>query len=166
MKFHIGDQVIHWTYGLGKIVGLEEKFLSGNKALYYVVRIRDMTLWVRTDGNGSDEGSLRQPTPGSEFNHLFDILRGPAETLSDDRLDRRLHLQDQMRNGKLEGICRVVRDLTLLRLTKKLNDYDKTILDRDRSYLITEWELSLAVTPAQAELELALLLGGLETRAA
>ncbi len=166
MNFHIGDQVIHWTYGLGKIVGLEEKLLSGKKALYYVVRIRDLTLWVRADGNGSDEGSLRRPTPGSEFKHLFDILRSPGEALAVDRLDRRLHLQDQMRDGKLEGVCRVVRDLTLLRLTKKLNDHDKTILERAHSYLITEWELSLSVPSAQAERELAQLLVGLETRAA
>jgi RNA polymerase-interacting CarD/CdnL/TRCF family regulator len=99
MKFHVGDQVVHWKFGLGKIVQLEEKVISRKSALYYVVRIRDMTLWVQADMDG--EGSLRQPTPGSEFKHLFDILRSPGVTLPVDRLERRQYLQDQMRDGRL-----------------------------------------------------------------
>jgi len=164
MKYHVGDQVIHWTYGLGEIIQLEEKAISGVKALYYVVRIRDMMLWVRADDNL--EGSLRRPTPGSEFKRLFDILRSPCTALSNDRLERKLYLQEQMRDGRLEGICRVVRDLTSYRRMKKLNDNDNTILERARNFLITEWKLSLSVTSAQAESELAQMLGVPEKRAA
>ena len=157
MKFQVGDQVVHWTYGLGRIVQLEEKVISGKTARYYVVRIRDLTLWVQADGPG--ECSLRRPTPDSEFKHLFDILRSPGASLSPDRLERRLYLQEQLRDGKLEGVCRVVRDLTSFCTTKKLNDNDKSMLDRARRLLITEWELSLCVTPAQAEHELTKMLG-------
>ena len=158
MKFQINDQVIHCTYGLGEIVQLDEKVIAEEKALYYVVRIRDLTLWVRADEYG--EASLRRPTPGNEFKHLFDILRSPGEDLSADRLERKQHLQNQMRDGKLESICRVVRDLTSYRLTRKLNDNDKSMLERARSFLITEWELSLSVPSEQAERELAQMLRG------
>lgn len=157
MKFQVGDQVVHWTYGLGTIVQIEEKVISGKTARYYVVRIRDLTLWVSADESG--ECRLRRPTPDSEFSHLFDILRGPGATLSPDRLERRLYLQEQMRDGKLEGVCRVVRDLTSYCSTKKLNDNDKSMLERARKLLITEWELSLRVTSAQAEHELTKMLG-------
>jgi RNA polymerase-interacting CarD/CdnL/TRCF family regulator len=34
MSFHEGDAVMHWTYGLGQIVRLEERELFGSKALY------------------------------------------------------------------------------------------------------------------------------------
>jgi RNA polymerase-interacting CarD/CdnL/TRCF family regulator len=156
MKFHVSDQVIHWTYGLGEIVQLDEKVISEKKALYYVVRIRDLTLWVKADEHG--EASLRRPTPGDEFKNLFDILRSPGEALSIDRLERKQHLQDRMRDGKLESVCRVVRDLTSYRLTRKLNDNDKSMLERAQNFLITEWKLSLSVTSTQAEHELARML--------
>jgi len=39
MDFQVGDQVIHWTLGLGEVIGLEERSLSGESALYYLVRI-------------------------------------------------------------------------------------------------------------------------------
>jgi RNA polymerase-interacting CarD/CdnL/TRCF family regulator len=158
MKFHVGDRVIHWTFGMGEIVRLEEKAINGINALYYVVCIDDLTLWVRADEVG--ESSIRRPTPRSEFKHLFDVLRSPGETLSADRMERKHYLQDLMHDGKLESVCRVVRDLTSYRQIKNLNEYDKSILERARSFLITEWKLSLSVSSAMAEHELAQMLGG------
>ncbi len=49
MDFHEGDTVMHWTYGLGKVIRLEERVLSGKKELYYAVQIGDMTVWVPAD---------------------------------------------------------------------------------------------------------------------
>jgi len=158
MRFQVGDQVIHWNFGLGEIVQLEEKVILGKSALYYVVRIRDFLMWVQANETG--ESSLRRPTPNSEFNNLFEILRSPGQALSIDRLERKVQLQDQMRGGRLEGICRVVRDLTSYSLARKLNDNDKSTLERARSFLITEWELSLSVPSDQAERELSQMLGG------
>ena len=31
MNFHEGDTVMHWTYGLGQIIKLEERDLYGSK---------------------------------------------------------------------------------------------------------------------------------------
>jgi RNA polymerase-interacting CarD/CdnL/TRCF family regulator len=47
MSFQVGDQVIHWVHGLGEIIQLDEKVLSGNTGQYYVVQIRDLKLWWR-----------------------------------------------------------------------------------------------------------------------
>ena len=35
--FQVGDQVIHWAHGLGVIIQLDEKSLSGHTQQYYVV---------------------------------------------------------------------------------------------------------------------------------
>ena len=52
-----------------------------------------------------------------------------------------------MKDGRLESICQVIRDLVVFRQTKKLNDYDNAILDRAQNFLINEWQISLGVTP-------------------
>jgi RNA polymerase-interacting CarD/CdnL/TRCF family regulator len=39
ISFQVGDQVIHWVYGLGEIIHLVEKELSGKTDKYYVVQI-------------------------------------------------------------------------------------------------------------------------------
>jgi RNA polymerase-interacting CarD/CdnL/TRCF family regulator len=158
MDFHVGDKVIHWTYGLGEIVQLDEKVLAGHNTRCYVVQIRDLTLWVPI--NQAGQCSLRIPTPGSEFEELFGILRSPSEPLSNDRNERRMQLLEKIKDGKIEAICRVIRDLSFYRRTKKLNDNDETILKRAQNFLLTEWNLAFAVSLAQAELELKQLLGG------
>jgi len=158
MTYQVGDQVFHWNYGIGKIVRLDEKVLSGQKSRYYVVRIRDLTIWVPIDDLG--ESSLRLPTPKSDFEALFKLLISPAEPLPIDRLERKTLLSEYLKDGRPEGFCRVIRDLWFLRHTKKLNDYDKAILDRAEALLFSEWANSWSVSTTQAEQELSRLMGG------
>jgi RNA polymerase-interacting CarD/CdnL/TRCF family regulator len=156
--FQVGDKVIHWSYGLGEIIKLDEKTLSGQKARYYVVRVQNLTIWVPLGDDG--KSNLRPPTPKSDFENLFAILRSPGEPLSNDRLERKTQLMEKMKNGSLQEICQVVRDLSFLRRGKKLNDNDVAILKRAHDFLIDEWKLSMIVPPAQAERELIQLLAG------
>lgn len=157
MDYQVGDKVIHWLYGMGDIIQIDEKVLSGHKNLYYVVQIRDLTLWVPV--NEAGKRSLRMPTPGSGFEKLFATLRSQIEPLSDDRLVRRTQLLEKMKIGTLESICRVIRDLSFFARTKKLNDNDKFVLERARELLFNEWKLSLSVSFSQAEDKLEELLG-------
>jgi RNA polymerase-interacting CarD/CdnL/TRCF family regulator len=157
MNFQVGDQVVHWTYGPGEVIQMDEKALSGRTETYYVVQIRDMTLYVPINDQG--QTSLRLPTPSGEFEHLFTILQSPEEPLSGDRWERKNQLMEQMKDGRLESICRVIRDLVAFRRAKKLNDYDAAILERAQNFLLTEWQISLGIPRAQAERELHVLLG-------
>ncbi len=154
MEYQVGDQVIHWQYGLGEVIQLDEKVISGKSTRCYVVRIRDLTLWVPVE-----KSSLRLPTPKVEFDHLRAILRGPSEPLPADRFERKTQLLEKMKDGKLESICRVVRDLSSYRSEKKLNDNDVSILERAQYFLLSEWKLVLSVPLAQAEQEVKQILG-------
>lgn len=157
MEFRVGEKVIHWVYGLGEIIQLDEKVLSGKKTPCYVVQIRDLTIWVPSNGDGKKR--LRRPTPADKFDKLFAILRSPSEPLSSDRAERKTQLVEKMEDGKVESLCRIVRDLSNYRKGKKLNDYEKSILERAEKLLLVEWNYSLFVPQAQAERELKHLLG-------
>ena len=87
MEFRMGDPVIPWTYyGPGEIVSLEERTLSGQTGMCCGVRVQGLTVWAPADGKVMSR--LRPPTPKSEFKKLFAILRGPGESLPDDRFER------------------------------------------------------------------------------
>ena len=87
MNFYKGDMVMHWSHGIGQIVNLEERALSGEKAVYYVVQVRDMTVWVPADNKVGSR--LRPPTPKFRFQRLLAILSSPTEKLPEDRLERK-----------------------------------------------------------------------------
>lgn len=156
--FQVGERVVHWIYGPGEVIKLEEKELSGQAAQYYVVQLKDMTIWVPAD-NTNGKSSLRRPTSADQFQHLFAILSSPGEPLSQDRMERKTQVLEAMRDGTIESVCRVIRDLSFFGRTKKLNDYDVSTLERAQNFLLNEWKLALSVPFDQAQEELKLMLG-------
>jgi RNA polymerase-interacting CarD/CdnL/TRCF family regulator len=157
MDFQVGDKVVHWVYGPGEVVQLDEKMIAGGTADYYVVRIAELTIWVPRNDAGPT--SLRLPTPAGQFTKLFEILSSPPEPLPSDRFERKTHLLEQVRDGTIESICRVVRDLSFYKHTKKMNDVDNSILERAQKFLLDEWQFALSVPDKQAERELKQMLG-------
>ena len=158
MNFHKGDTVMHWTYGIGQILNLEERSLAGSKTIYYEVQVRNMTVWVPAD---SKVGSrLRPPTPKSRFQRLLAILSSPSEPLPEDRLERKTHLLKLLEDCRPESLCQVIRDLSAYhkQLGKPMNDNDQMILKQSRNTLLGEWGFVLSIPHAQAELELHRLL--------
>ena len=57
--FQVGDRVIHWTYGPGQIVQVEEKQVASEMVEYYKVQVKDLTIWVPLKEFG--EAALAQP---------------------------------------------------------------------------------------------------------
>ena len=156
MDFQIGDKVIHCTHGLGEVVQIEQKVIRDRPTNCYVVRISDMMIWIPVDD--PQQQCLRLPAQPDEFIGLSAILTGPSEQLQDDRLLRKDQLLARMRDGQLTSICRVVRDLTQFKRSKKLNDQETSILERATNSLLTEWALSLGVSQNQAQLAMMNLL--------
>ncbi len=156
MDIHAGDPVMHWTYGFGQVVRLEERDLSGSNILYYAVQIKDMTVWVPADAKL--ESRLRPPTPQSGFKKLVGILSAPGKPLPEDRQERRALLFELLKDGRAESLCKIIRDLSASQKIKSLNDNDQTLLKQVKNALLGEWGFALSITPAQAELELHRLL--------
>lgn len=158
MTFEIGDKVIHWTYGLGEIVQIEEKPINGQLTNCYVFQTSDLTAWVPIDE--TQQHSLRTPTPPEDFGSLYAILTSEGEKLQDDRVLRKNHLMTMMRDGQLSSICYVVRDLWQFKRSSKLNDQERSILERAEKSLLTEWTYSLGMPINQAHQTMINLLGG------
>lgn len=153
MAFQVGDPVMHWTYGFGQIVNLEERDLGGKKILYYAVKMLNlMTVWVPADSQLASR--LRPPTSEAKFKRILAILTAPGESLPNDRQERKLRLQEQLKDGRIESVCQVIRDLSAYRQVKSLNEYDQAIMKRSQNILLGEWGFALSLSPLQAELEL------------
>ena len=156
LDFQVGDQVIHWVHGLGEIIKVDEKELSGETRMYYEVQIENLILFIPVDDK--DSKYLRYPTPKKEFKKLFLILSSPGEPLPVDRYDRQLFLADKLEDRSLKSICLVVRDLTMHKRVDKMNESDNSTLKRARNSLLNEWSGVLSVPIQQAEMELDELL--------
>ena len=156
MNIHEGDSVMHWTHGLGTVVRLEERALSGQVIMYYAIQIGDMTVWVPADD--MLETRLRLPTRKADFKKMLGVLSSPGEPLPEDRRERKTVLMEWLKDGRTESLFRVIRSLATYRLDHSLNLDEQAILKRSQNALIGEWSCALSIPAAQAEIELYRLL--------
>lgn len=156
MNFHIDDTIVHWTFGPGKIVDIEEKTLEDKTCLYYVVEAGDTTLWIPVSETG--ERSLRTPISAAEFKQLLKILQSPGEELPDQAYVRQSELNQRLRRKSLEEVCLVIRDLIYRSQLEKLNRSDQETLKRAEGLLLDEWELTLGTPRPNAQHELEAIL--------
>ncbi len=157
MKFRKGQTVMHWTYGLGKIVRLEHRSLMGQKTLYYAVSVGDMTVWVPADDQLDQR--LRKPSSKAQLRRLRLLLSRPGMQLPQDRHERKTLLLEQLKDGRAESLCRVIRSLVTFGKAHGLNDSDEALLKRAQNALLGEWGYALSLTPQQAEQQLHRLVG-------
>ena len=156
MNIQEGDTVMHWTHGLGKVVRLEERALSGEIILYYAIQIGDMTVWVPADE--MLEARLRFPTQAAEFKRLMDTLSQPGEPLPENRRERKALLVEWLKDGRAESRVRVIRSLVTYRQIHPLNADEQALLKRSKNVLLAEWSCAMTIPLAQAETELHHLL--------
>lgn len=156
MNFQTGDAVMHWAYGLGTIIRLEQRDIFGHSALYYNVKVGDMTVWVPADDKLKRR--LRPPTSKARFRKILAQLNAPGAALPMDRHERKLKLSECMQDGRAESLVEVLRALAAFARIHALNDYDQSYLRRARSLLAGEWGYALSVTPAEAESKLQRLM--------
>lgn len=157
MPYEIGDTVVHWTHGLGKVVAIDQIEQAGALRQYYVVEVGVLKLWVTVED--ADLGSIRLPTESVHFDALFEILRGPGNPLPDNQYQRKLELRQRIQKRTPEDLCQLIRDLTDWASRHTLNAYDASVLFRAEEALLDEWVLSLGVERASALRELEGLLG-------
>ncbi len=156
MVFHVGDPVMHWMYGFGHVVGIEEREIAERNSLYYAISIRDLNVWVPDDDQL--EFRLRPPLSKKKFQELFAILTGRGEPLPADRQERKTWLAEKMKDGKAASLCHVLRALATFQQEHPLNDHDQSVMKRSIQVLLGEWIHAFAVPVLEAERELHRLL--------
>jgi RNA polymerase-interacting CarD/CdnL/TRCF family regulator len=150
--YKIGDTVVHWIFGSGKVVAVADKGLPGQPCLYYVIEGNEQTLWVPVDELGNS--SLHLLTPRFDFKLLTNILRSQGEEMSNNPFQRYEELDERMEKASLKDLCLVIRDLTYRSHSRKLGSSDLRVLNHAQSFLLDEWERSIGIPREKARREM------------
>lgn len=113
MQFKIGDRVVHPAHGTGQIVDVKEKQFSGRGAgLYYEVALpKFITLWVPVETQ--EASKLRLVTAKTEFDQPHDLSKiAPVSLLNANHQQCPLELVNRLKEGSVQGMRKVVRELT------------------------------------------------------
>ena len=111
--FKVGDTVVHPDYGAGVVTDVKDiAFLGNKKKRYYSIELLsqpETTVMVAV--RNEDKIGLRAPISLSKLSRLWRILRAGPRTLPSDHNKRYALLQQELHNGDVFEIAKVLRDL-------------------------------------------------------
>ncbi len=139
--FQIGDYVVCPGHGVGQIANVENKDLSGEIKSFYIIKVvsNGMTVMVPTD---SKDG-VRSLVSKIEIEDVF-VLLGNHDVKVDNSTWNRRHREylAKVKTGSLLEIADVLRQLLLLKVSKKLSFGEKKMLEQCKDLLVKEIALS------------------------
>lgn len=157
MQFHVGEAVFHPVYGVGRIVTLSQQQFTGNTArLYYEINTGKSTVWVPVDAQ--EKVGLRRLTNKRDLERYRNILKSRPVALDSHPGKRQIELAGRFKQGSLEVLCEIVRDLTAQAAHKPLASADANALKKAREALEQEWAAADGVSVATASREIEALL--------
>ena len=157
MRFQVGDTVFHPVHGVGHIVAVAEKQFVGEKvSLYYEITTEKSTVWVPVEAHVAI--GLRRVTVKGDLARYRTLLKSRPASLVDDHGKRHLHIAGCLKEGSLQLVCEVVRDLTSRAWRKPLTQADTVALRKAREELHQEWATADGVSIAEAAREVDALL--------
>jgi CarD family transcriptional regulator len=141
LMFNLGDHVVCPGHGVGQICNVETKELNGELKSFYIIKIvtNGMKVMIPVD---SKEG-VRGLTPATEIGGVFELLQDQNVKVDMSTWNRRHREYSlKVKTGSLLEIADVLRQLLLLKMTKKLSFGERKMLDQCRELLVKEISLS------------------------
>ena len=153
MDFNVGDRVVMQAHGVGQIAQIAEHNFNGRgPTWYYEVVTARGTIWVAV--NGSNTSGLRQLTDRADLARYRGLLQSQPAPVNADPLQRKSEMAQRLRQGSLQVICEVVRDLNALRWRRPLGEADSALLRRAQDGLAEEWASAAGIPRAEADQEI------------
>lgn len=140
MKFSVGQKTVYPAYGVGEIVSIQEKEISGQVHRFYQIRILSSDLLVLVPLHNAEKVGLRDLVSKEEIRDIYDILKTREEHKSGRQTWNRRYrgFMEKVGTGSLFEIAEVFRDLYLLKLTKTLSHGERRMLDTVRGLIVDE----------------------------
>jgi len=157
LRYHIGDWVVHYFHGVGKIEGIVKKGLPGQEKTYYRVSTKNMDYWIPVEDEMSDH--IEPIRSQEDFDKALLVLADPPEPIGQHHKTRKKRIHERWLDGNLNARARLLRDLNGRRRLESLSFNEREMLDKVMKYFINEWlvtDKSLSRADANSKISSAL----------
>lgn len=139
--FNPGDHVVCPGHGVGQVCSVETKEMNGEPKSFYIIKVVSNGMKVMIPVDSKD--GVRPLIPATEISGVFELLKDQNVKVDMSTWNRRHREYTlKVKTGSLLEIADVLRQLLLLKMTKKLSFGERKMLDQCRDLLVTEISLS------------------------
>jgi CarD family transcriptional regulator len=139
--FNLGDHVVCPGHGVGQICSIDTKELNGEQKSFYIIKVITNGMKVMIPVESKD--GVRALIPSSDINGVFQLLQDQNVKVDMSTWNRRHREYTlKVKTGSLLEIADVLRQLLLLKMTKKLSFGERKMLDQCKELIVKEISLS------------------------
>jgi len=110
-KFSTGDYVVYPTHGVGKVTGVEDQEIAGDKLKLIVINFEKDRMVLRVPIAKAETSGLRQLSSRDEMKAAMKTLRGRSRVRRTMWSRRAQEYAAKINSGSPVSIAEVVRDL-------------------------------------------------------
>ena len=150
-EFKEGDKAVYPAHGVGEVLGIETREISGQRQKFYILKIMDSGMTIMVPTAKMKTVGLRDIIDEDEVDEVMEILKERDVVVDTQTWNRRYReYMDKIKTGSVYEIAEVLRDLSLLKFEKELSFGERKMLDMARNLLVRE----LSVATDQSEVEI------------
>ena len=141
--YSLGDKIVHRSYGVGEIDGIEHKPIKGIEVECFKVKTENGHYWFPTEG--LDNRRIHPVASQELVDMAIKIIRSAPQDLENDQFQWKERISIVQSDGDFLAISELVRDLDALKTTKNLNQVQSQALKTFEDRLLREWAASSGV---------------------
>ena len=156
-RFEVGDCVVYPGYGVGHIVGQEERAMNGDSRTFLVISFKEAEneSKVMIPVSNTGDVGLRAPSPKKEAKKALDLLSDGSMEVPAGWKDRFAAHGDMLARGDILSVAQVLKTLWVLNRKKPLSFREKKMYQK--ALLLMSSEVALILGKSREETEAQIL---------
>ena len=154
--FKSGELAVYPAHGVGMIMGVESRDVSGINKAFYILKILDTEATIMVPIETASNVGLRKIVKKSLVPKIYEILKDRKEVVLDNQTWNRRYRDytDKIKSGCVMEVAKVMRDLYLLKFDKELSFGERRMLDNAKNLLVKELSIAKNIKEEKVEEEL------------
>jgi CarD family transcriptional regulator len=137
LRFKIGDWIVHYSYGVGKVVDIIDKGLKGHQETFFRVSTAEIEYWIPIDK--VDSARIEPIRSEKDFDQAVQIIEKPPQPMTESHnLNKRL-IYERWLDGSLPARAALIRDLYGRNKKRELSYDEKVTFEKAENFFINEW---------------------------
>lgn len=155
-SFKIGELAVYPAHGVGMIMGIECREVSGLNKHFYILKIMDTEATIMVPIETASSVGLRKIVKKSMVPKIYEILKDRTDVILDNQTWNRRYREytDKIKSGCVMEVAKVLRDLYMLKSGKELSFGERRMLDTAKNLLVKELSIAKNIKEEKVEEEL------------
>jgi RNA polymerase-interacting CarD/CdnL/TRCF family regulator len=152
MELAQGDWIVHSRYGLGQVIGVEEKSMNEGIQPCFNVKTGTFSYWISTSNLSS--GRIRRIANTDEFYQAITLI-GAEPVLLDENFRNRLQgINNLIAENSILAKARLIRDIHARNFRKDIHANERGMLEELKDQFVDEFMVSCQVSEKTARAQI------------